>query len=344
MPWPTPCDSLRSGVSRVRPMATREIDTLRRTLMNKWLAVMIMVLFAGGAEAMQLPPGGEELKAGEAAMAKKDWDTAIRAFEAALSMNSDLYACHFYLGYAYEQKQNFAKVGEHFSAFVQRAGDNPEGAVQIAYATRGGGLALARANDPAAIPLLQKAEAAKPNDKEVIYALAVTLMRSNRADQAEPYFVKVVQLDPSLPLPHYFAGRSAFNSERWADAKQLLNKYLELGPDDALGADAHFMLGSLAVREAEGAGDAAAQQALAKEHLNQFLELKPDAAQAPQAHYILGSLAAQSQDTPTARSHFQSYLQLQPSGAQAEEVKQFLADIAENEAIAAEEAAAAANN
>ena len=308
--------------------------------MNKWLAVTIVVLLAGGAAAAQLPPGGQEFQAGVAAAEKQDWDAAIKAFEAALSMNSDLYGSHFYLGYAYEQKQNFAKAGEHFAAFVERAGDNPEGAEQIAYATRNGGLALARVNDPAAIPLLEKAAAAKPNDNEVIYALAVTLMRNNQTERAEPYFLKVTQLDPSRPLPHYFAGRSAFNAERWADAKRLLNKYLELGADDALGADAHFMLGSMAVRDAESGTDPAAQQELAREHLNRFLELKPDAPQAPQAHYILGSLAAQSEDTETARSHFQAYLQLQPSGAQAEEVKQFLADLAEDEAAAAEEAEA----
>jgi hypothetical protein len=103
------------------------------------------------------------------------------------------------------------------------------------------------------------------------------------------------------------------------------------------------MLGSMAIREAEGAADPAAQQALTKEHLNKFLELKPDAAEAPQAHYILGSLAAQIEDTETARSHFQAYLKLQPSGAQAEEVKQFLTDLAEDEAAAAEEAAAKNN-
>jgi tetratricopeptide (TPR) repeat protein len=307
--------------------------------MNKWLALTIMVLLAGGAAAMQLPPGGQEFQAGVAAAQKQDWDTAIKAFEAALSMNPDLYGSHFYLGYAYEQKQNFAKTGEHFAAFVERAGNNPEGAEQIAYATRSGGLALARVNDAAAIPLLEKAAAAKPNDKEVLYAIAVTLMRSNRAAEADPYFLKVTQLDPSLPLPHYFAGRSAFNSERWEDAKRLLNRYLELGADGGFASDAHFMLGSMAIREAEGSADPAAQQALTKEHLNKFLELKPDAPEAPQAHYILGSLAAQGEDTATARSHFEAYLKLQPSGAQAEEVKQFLTDLAEDEAAAAEEAA-----
>jgi TolA-binding protein len=91
------------------------------------------------------------------------------------------------------------------------------------------------------------------------------------------------------------------------------------------------MLGSMAVRQAEGMADPSAQHNAAKRHLSKFLELKPTAPQAPQAHYILGSLAAQSEDTATATAHFQKYLQLQPQGAQAEEVKQFLADLSEGE-------------
>ena len=59
------------------------------------------------------------------------------------------------------------------------------------------------------------------------------------------------------------------------------------------------MLGSMAVRQAEGAADAAAQNNAAKTHLDKFLEMKPNAPQAPEAHYILGSLAAQSEDTAT---------------------------------------------
>ena len=306
--------------------------------MNKWLALTITILLlAGGAAARQAQRGAEEWAAGLQALEQKNWDAAITAFEAVLAANPDVFGCHFYLGYAYEQKQNFAKMGEHYSKFAERAGNDPQGAEQVAIATRKAGLALARVNDPAAIPLLEKAAAAKPNDKEVLSALAIILIRNNQEAKAEQYFLKVIQLDPNLPRPYYFAGRTAFNNQMWADAQQLLSKYLELGSDDSYAADAHFMLGSMAVRQAEG-GDAAAQAA-AKEHLSKFLELKPDAPQAPEAHYILGSLAAQGDDTETARSHFQSYLQLQPQGAQAEEVKQFLADLAEDEAAAKAEAA-----
>jgi TolA-binding protein len=87
------------------------------------------------------------------------------------------------------------------------------------------------------------------------------------------------------------------------------------------------MLGSTAIRGAEGSPDAPALQQKAIDHLTKFLAAKPTAPQAAQAHYILGSLAAQRDDNATAKTHFQKYLELEPTGPQAEEVKKFLADL-----------------
>ncbi len=301
--------------------------------MNKWLAVAIMVLLAGEAVAQQqLPAGGKEYQEGQAAIKKNDMDAAIVAFEKALAANAELFASHYFLGFAYQSKKNYPKTAEHFTVFLEKVGNNPEAAEQIGHATRQGGLAWARTKNSAkGIPYLDKAAAAKPNDKEVHYYLGMALIRNGQEGKAEEHFSKVIQLDPSLPRPYYFVGRVAFNTENWSEAQRLLSKYLELKPDDNFAADAHFMLGSMAVRQAEGSADAAAQNNAAKAHLNKFLEMKPNAPQAPQAHYILGSLAAQSEDTATATPHFQKYLQLQPSGAQADEVKQFLADLSEGE-------------
>ena len=300
--------------------------------MIKWLAVAIMVLLAGGAVAQQLPPGHKEFKEGQAAIKKNDMAGAIVAFEKALAADPDIFASHYFLGFAYQSKKNYPKTAEHFTAYLDKVGDNSEAAEQIGHATRQGGLAWARTKNSAeSIPYLEKAAAAKPNDREVHYYLGMTLIRNGQEGKAEQHFSKVIQLDPSLPRPYYFVGRVAFNAEKWSEARRLLSKYLELKPDDNFAADAHFMLGQMAVRQAEGAADAAAQNNAAKMHLTKFLELKPNAPQTPQAHYILGSLAAQSEDTATATAHFQKYLQLQPSGAQADEVKQFLADLSEGE-------------
>jgi tetratricopeptide (TPR) repeat protein len=296
--------------------------------MNKWVVVAVLVLFAGVASPQEgLPPGGEEYKAGEEAIKKGDMDGAITSFEAAVAANPDLFASHYYLGWAYQSKRNFDKTAEHFVKFLGKVKDDPKAAEWIGNATRQGGVALARTNkfDQAA-PLLEKAAAAKPNDAEVHFYLGSGHMAAGNETKAREHLSKVIQLQPELDRPYYYVGRIAFNNEEWGVAKERLDKYLELKPDGEFAGEAHFMLGSMAIRESEAGGNRAAQ-ASARTHLNKFLELKPTAPQAPEAHYILGSLAAKEERFETARRHFQRYLKLQPSGARAQEIRAFLADL-----------------
>ncbi|HJS74274.1 MAG TPA: tetratricopeptide repeat protein [Vicinamibacteria bacterium] len=297
--------------------------------MNKWLALAIaFVIGSGVALAQQEQPGAQDFLAGQEAVKAKNYDAAITAFEKALAANPDLFASNYFLGFAYKTKQNWEKCGTNFDTFLKKVGSDPKAAEQIGHSNREGGLCYARAESTAkAIPMLQKAASAKPDDKEVQFLLGVALMRENRENEAETAFTKVIQLDPSLQRAYYYAGRINFNRQEWDQATQRLEKYLELGATDAFAPDAHFMVGSNAIRQAEGSPDAAALQQKASDHLTKFLAAKPTAPQAAQAHYILGSLAAQRDDNETAKTHFQKYLELEPNGAQAEEVKKFLQDL-----------------
>jgi tetratricopeptide (TPR) repeat protein len=296
--------------------------------MNKWLALAVASAIASAAFAQQDQPGAKEFIAGQEAIKKNDFDAAIPAFENALKANPDLFASNYYLGWAYKSKQTWDRCGANFDTFLKKVGTDPKAAEMVGHANREGGLCFARAEATGkAVPLLQKAASAKPNDKEVQFLLGVALMRENREPQAEQAFSKVIQLDPSLHRALYYAGRINFNQQEWAKASDRLAKYLDAAPDDAFAADANFMLGSVLVRTAEGSPDAAAAQQRAIAHLEKFLAAKPTAPQAPQAHYILGSLAAQRDDDAGAKKHFQKYLELEPNGAQAEEVKKFLADL-----------------
>jgi tetratricopeptide (TPR) repeat protein len=298
--------------------------------MNKWVVVAVLLLFVGVASAQEeegLPPGGKEYKAGEEAVKKQDWDTAITSFEAAVAANPELFASHYYLGWAYQSKQNYEKTAEHFIAFLDKVKDDPKAAEWIANATRYGGIALARTkNFEQAAPLLEKAASAKPNDGEVHFYLGSGYMAAGDEAMAREHLSKVIQLQPDLDRPYYYVGRIAFNNEEWSLAKERLEKYLELKPEGEFAGETHFMLGSMDIRDSQGGKNRAAQ-ASAKSHLNKFLELKPTASQAPEAHYILGSLAAQAMQLETARRHFQRYLKLQPSGARAKEIRAFLADL-----------------
>ena len=297
--------------------------------MNKWLALaMAFVIGSGVALVQQEQPGAQDFLAGQEAVKAKNYDAAITAFEKALAANPDLFASNYFLGFAYKTKQNWEKCGANFETFLKKVGSDPKAAEQIGHSNREGGLCYARAESTAkAIPMLQKAASAKPDDKEVQFLLGVALMRENRENEAETAFTKVIQLDPSLQRAYYYAGRINFNRQEWDQATQRLEKYLELGATDAFAPDAHFMVGSNAIRQSEGSPDAAALQQKASDHLTKFLAAKPTAPQAAQAHYILGSLAAQRDDNETAKTHFQKYLELEPNGAQAEEVKKFLQDL-----------------
>jgi tetratricopeptide (TPR) repeat protein len=297
--------------------------------MNKWLALaMAFAIGSGGALAQEEQPGVKDFLAGQEAVKTNNFDAAIPAFEKALVANPELFASNYFLGWSYKAKQNWEKCGSNFEIFLRKVGSDPKAGEQIGHSNREGGLCYARAESFAkAIPHLQKATSAKPDDKEVQFLLGVALMRENRENEAEQAFAKVIQLDPSLKNAYYYAGRINFNRQQWDQATQQLEKYLELGPNDAFAPDAHFMVGSNAIRMAEGSAEAPALQQKAADHLQKFLAAKPTAPQAAQAHYILGSLAAQRDDNEAAKTHFQKYLELEPTGPQAEEVKKFLADL-----------------
>jgi tetratricopeptide (TPR) repeat protein len=296
--------------------------------MNKWLALAMIFAIGSGAALAQEQPGAKDYMAGQEAIKANNFDAAIPAFEKALAANPDLFASNYFLGWAYKAKQNWDKCGANFETFLRKVGTDPKAGEQIAHSNREGGLCYARAESTAkAIPLLQKSVSAKPNDKEVQFLLGVALMREDRENEAEQTFSKVIELDPALQRAYYYAGRINFNRQEWDQATQRLEKYLALGASDAFAPDAHFMVGSIAIRGAEGSAEEAALKQKAADHLTQFLAAKPTAPQAAQAHYILGSLAAQRDDNETAKTHFQKYLELEPTGPQAEEVKKFLQDL-----------------
>ena len=299
--------------------------------MNKWLGLAVATLVASTAFAQE-QPGAADFLACQEAVKTNDFDGVIASCEKALSANGDLFAGNYYLGYAYRAKKNNDKCAENFATFIQKVGANPDAAEMIANSNREGGLCFARGESPTrAVPFLEKAASNKPNDTEVQFFLGITQMRARNEGAAEQAFAKVIQLDPNLHRAYYYAGRINFNRQQWDTAATRLEKYLELKPDDTFAADAHFMVGSMAVRQAEGAADTEAAHGKAISHLEQFLAAKPDAPQSGQAHYILGSLAAQKDDNEGAKGHFQRYLELEPNGPQADEVKQFLAELSESE-------------
>jgi tetratricopeptide (TPR) repeat protein len=231
--------------------------------MKSSVLVALLVLFGGTVEALSqneiwtVPkpkpvPGGEEYKQGEEAFKNKDWNGAISAFEAAVGQNPDLFASHYYLGWAYKSVSNPGKSAGNFAKFLEKAPKDDSAAQMVTAATREAGTGYARAKKyPEALPFLTKAATANSSDTEVQYFLGFSQMQTGDEVAAEKTFSKVIQLQPNLDRSYYYAGLIDYKAERWESAKARLAKYLELKPSGPFAADAQAMLDDIAAREAK---------------------------------------------------------------------------------------------
>ena len=229
--------------------------------MKSSVLVALLVLFGGAVEAFSqneiwtIPKpkptaGAEEYKQGEAAFKNKDWNGAISSFEAAVSLNADLFASHYYLGWAYKSVSNPGKSAGSFAKFLEKAPADDSAAEMVNAATREAGTGYARAKKyPEAIPFLSKAATSNSSDAEVQFFLGFAQMQTGDDVAAENTFSKVIQLQPNLDRSYYYAGLIDFKAERWEPAKERLAKYLELKPSGPFAADAQAMLDDIAARE-----------------------------------------------------------------------------------------------
>jgi TolA-binding protein len=312
--------------------------------MKKWVMMAALALLAQVADAQQQQPGAKEYLDGEAAFKKGETDAAIAAFEKSVAAGGPV-ASHYYLGMAYQKKQNLAKAAEH----------------------------------------LQKYVAAQPAVVDAQFRLAMSLWFLKKNAEATEHFEKVIELKPDIAEPYYYVGQQAYSTQRYDVAARRLEKFLQLKRDSPQAAEAHYMLGHMAVIRSAQSADPAADNASAKSNLEKFLALKPDSPlaaeghfmlgtlsakevaaledqagnspsaeikaqiaevynnakshlekflaaradspQAPDAHYTLGSLAIRVEDDAAARLHFEKFLQMRPDSPQAEEVKKVLSDL-----------------
>jgi tetratricopeptide (TPR) repeat protein len=187
---------------------------------------------------------------GEQALKDGNLDKAITSFETAANLNPELVLAHFFIGSAYLQKKDFPKAVENFNAFLKAAKGNAGLAQQVAVAE-----AELRAIPEIqqkkyedAIAILKAETAAVPTDKDAFINLAKVLFQTKDMAGAEAAYLKVMQLDPSDPLPFYFTGTMAYQRQDDADATKRLEAFVALDSKSSSAGRAYFMLGTIAKR------------------------------------------------------------------------------------------------
>lgn len=189
------------------------------------------------ANAPQEIPGTEQAilayNEGVNALKSNDLAAAVPKFEQAASLNPELAEAHAVLAELYlELKRNADSVAAADRYLALKPGD-PRG-LRVRYD------ALKAAGDAAKIKeALDALMAADPKDPETairFFNEGAERTRSGQYDEAAVYFERVVQIapdDPKFAKAHYVLGLSwAKDDAKKAQAKEHLQKFLQLSPDD----------------------------------------------------------------------------------------------------------------
>lgn len=285
---------------------------------------------AGGASALPAQDRSDPVRDCEAAVQASDWDAAVTHCEAAIEALPDSYGIHYFLGFAYQARQEWGQAGTAFESFLAATGELPEDRErpdeQIGIAVRGAGIAWSRAgNLERAIPLLQRAAATDPADAETHFFLGVGLMQREDSEGAEAALSVVAREAPQIGQASFFLGRLRYDDGDYEAARTHLVRYLETTPQGSFVADARWMAGSMALRSSESDGadrDAAADEA--RTHFAALLDVEPESPRAAVAHYFLGTIAADREECDQARQHYEAFLRIAPEHDRASEVRRYL--------------------
>ena len=260
----------------------------------------------------------------------QQWDSVISYCEMAVQANPGAFIMNYFLGVAYQTKQDWENTAVNFSAFLNGVQGNSEAASQlaeqVATAQRAGGIAYARVNAiQDAIPLLRAAASANADDVEVQYRLGIGLLQTGDSAGAERALTAVVDnasAPAQLKNPVLFlVGQLNYNAGDYAKADARLTSYLEAAPGDKGNGDAHFMLA-----QALQASD----EDRAITHYQGFLAGAAGGdPRAADANFALGTIFYNRDDCGNAEQHYQAFMEMAPDHANAAQVTEILASIAE---------------
>jgi tetratricopeptide (TPR) repeat protein len=181
-----------------------------------------------------------------------------------------------------------------------------------------------------------------------LYNLGVESVKVQDWAGATAYFERALSLDPTLAIAHLTLSQIQVNQQKFAEAMQHVEKYLERQPDEPRGLqvlwNAHRGLG----HAAEAAATLARLQEVAPEAVNDAFMREGDAhfnagriSQAveafarvvaadpsdPRAHYMLGLSYASAGKLAEAKAELERFLELAPNDPNAELARQMIASL-----------------
>ncbi|MCP4201436.1 MAG: tetratricopeptide repeat protein [bacterium] len=174
---------------------------------------------------------------GAAAASAGDLETAEQKFDEAITLDPDLPEAHAALSALWLASDRFAEAATAADRALELEPGNIR-AMEIRYQAH-----KALGNEAEAAQALAELQAASPEAAQLDrYNRGVGLFNTGAIEEAKSLFLEVLELDPGHARSHYMLGMCHVNSGDNAKAREHLERFLELAPDDADAASAREMV------------------------------------------------------------------------------------------------------
>ena len=171
-----------------------------------------------------------------------DKNTAYTKFEAAVQLDPNLIQAQSALAGLYIDRKEWAKAAAAAEKVLAAEPTNVE-ALRDRYDAYKGLGDKAKAEE--ALKALSTTDVGNRDTAVRIFNEGVGAFNAGNLTEAKATFERAVTVDPTLPKAYYMLGLVSISTDDQAKAKQYLQKFLELAPDDKDAATAKEMLESL---------------------------------------------------------------------------------------------------
>lgn len=206
-------------------------------------ALVLCVASAALGQSPDLTRYAADLRAAEGLLSRGDFQGVVEKLRPWPERLPERPEARHFLGLAHYRLRDFEAAIRHLSAAMQREERGSAAWRQTVEVLGAAHYFEGQWQD--AEPLLEQAAAARPEDSELLYTLAMTHLHLGRSDKARIAFAGIFQVDPETPQAYALAARLALQENRLDEAEALLRGALAMQP--AL-PGAAYRLGTVALR------------------------------------------------------------------------------------------------
>ena len=293
-------------------------------------------------EALKVGAGAAALYGlGRVAMARGQYDMAVKLFEQVLAAQPEATSAHYQLGLAYRQLRDLDRARDQFAQRGTQDPVFPDPLVDsLSLLATGAGIPMdlgnrevAQGHPEAAVPFYRKAVEAAPDNLQARQALASALAETGYIDEALKLYLNLLERQPDNPVSHFNVGNLYLARKELESAAREFRKAVELAPDYA---DAQYNLALVleqlghtqeAIEQARHAVGADPEGKQPKELLASLLmqsgrleDLQEAASVAPElvsAHMALGAALGRVGRYAEAAQSFSRATEMAPGNEQA---------------------------